>query len=122
MTHDESNNKSELELIKKEGTLFTYRNSLTNEVVEAVGDYFPERVDGVKYYQVNIEWKQDVSLVKQLAILKKIYPPLGKVTNTELLNKLKNTKEWVLDGLLAEEAEMLVTKAKENGIEIKLKK
>lgn len=52
----------------------------------------------------------------------KIYPPLGKVTNTELLNKLKNTKEWVLDGLLAEEAEMLVTKAKENGIEIKLKK
>ncbi|MGK5512348.1 hypothetical protein [Brevibacillus formosus] len=120
MTNDE--NKFELELIKKEGTLFTYRNPLTNEVVEAVSDYFPQGVDGVKYYQVNIVWKQDVSLVKQLAILKRIYPPLGKVTNAQLLNKLKNTKEWVLDGLLAEEAEVLVTKAKENGIEIKLKK
>lgn len=63
-----------------------------------------------------------LSLVKQLAVLKRLHPPLGDIPNFQLLNEFKNKDEWVLGGLLAEEAETLIRSAQENGIRIELEK
>lgn len=122
MEGEEKKGAPDLLLIKKEGTISTYRNVLTNEIVKAVSDCFTGGDDSVKYYQVKIVKSKDMSLVKLLAILKRLHPSLGRGSNSNLLNEFKNTDEWVLGGLLAEETELLIKRAKENGIEIKLEK
>lgn len=115
---DFSENKKPI-VIKDEGIIVTYKNPSTGEEYSVLGELAHnfEGKKNVKYKAV-IYWAKEPSLVKQVAILRKICPFVNSIPNNELLNTVKGTSSWEFGEFLPEEAEELVTKGKQNGLDI----
>ncbi|WP_037285160.1 DUF3349 domain-containing protein [Saccharibacillus sacchari] len=120
MTNQDSHNQPELERIQTDGTLSAHHNPLPAEISCAVSDYGPQARCYPRHFAVKIKRAADKSPVQQLVTLKKLHPPLTKFANAELLDRFKISDEWVIDGLLAEEAEMLIRQATEKGFNVSL--
>lgn len=108
-----SNNEEEKELIllKMDGFLCTYLNLNTGEIEYSLAECFPEVEKDLKTYQATVTWSNEIPILKQLAILKRLYPPLNELSRKELLEEIKHTSNWTFGSFLEHEAQQLIKEA-----------
>ena len=106
-------------VIKDEGIIVTYKNPCTGEEYNVLGE-LAHNFEGKKIarYKAVICWAKEPSLVKQVAILRRICSLVNSIPNNELLNSVKGTSKWEFGEFLPEGAEDLVAKGKKNGLDI----
>lgn len=100
-------------IVKDEGIIVTYKDPSTGEEYSVLGELAYEDKE-IPRYKAIIYWSKEISLVKQVAILKKICPLVNEIPNGELMKNIKSTSEWEFGEFLPEEAEELIAKAKQN--------
>lgn len=118
ITKDHSEQETPI-LIKDDGIIQTYRNQVNGRDYTVLGEIIPNVAQyQVKKYKGIIYWSPDMSLLKQVGVLKKICPLIYSLSNSELLKNIKGTLKWEFGVFLPEEAEEIVSKAKENKLNI----
>ncbi|WFD08960.1 hypothetical protein [Tepidibacter hydrothermalis] len=108
-------------LVKEEGIIKTYMSPMDGKEFTVLGEIAPNLInEQVKKFKGIIYWSNDMSLSKQVGVLKKICPLITSVPNGELLNIIEGTSEWEFGVFLPEEAEELITKAEQNKLNISI--
>ena len=122
MGNNQQNSKQETPiLIKDEDIIKTYTSPVDGKEFTVLGELAPNLLnEQVKKFKGIIYWSNDVSLIKQVGVLKKICPLINSIPNSELLKIIKGTSEWEFGIFLPEEAEELITKAEENKLNISM--
>lgn len=120
MDSNEQNLKEEIPiLIKDEGIIKTYSSPVDGKEFTVLGELALNLAnEQVNKFKGIIYWSDDVPLLKQVGILKKICPIINLIPNSELLKSIKGTSEWEFGVFLPEEAEEIITKAEQNKLNI----
>ncbi|OWR31288.1 hypothetical protein CDO73_07760 [Saccharibacillus sp. O23] len=82
--------------------------------------HVPQEARYPRCYAVKIERAPEKSVAQHVMALKRLHPPLTKLTNAELLDRFENSDEWIFEGLLKNEAEALVRRVEEKGFRASL--
>lgn len=115
--------KDEPILIEEKGHLHIYRYPNTGEEIcihVLKKENMPE-IDIIEEYEVIVVWHKNMSKIKQIVLLRRLFPSLNNISSLELLDKARNTKEFVVGAFLRWEALNVVEEGRMLGLEIYVK-
>lgn len=114
MEHKCDENK--LITIKEEGTLTIYKCPVCGKEICEIGTIPVYNGEPLSKCQIYIEWTDNMSLVSQIHILKKLVPNINNVSNNELLRSAKNGNRMKVGEMYLSEGRELVKKGRGEGI------
>ena len=109
-------NQKKFILIKEQGTLTIYQCPICGKEFYELGTIPVHNGVPLSRCQVYIEWTDNMSLVSQIHILKKLVPNINKISNSELLKLAKKGKRMKVGEMYLSEGCELVKKGSVEGI------
>ncbi len=108
--------EKKLIIIKEEGTLTIYKCPVCGKEFCELGTIPVHNGEHLPRCQIYIEWTDNMPLVSQIHILKKLVPNMSKISNNELLKSAKNGKRMKVGEMYLSECGELVKKGRREGI------